>query len=862
MSDGNADSAKPVPVVGQRVVVAGLSGIVRFTGQADFAVGDWVGIELDERAGRNDGEIQGKRYFECPEDHGIFVRPTVVRITDESTGGASGAAKLKASEAASSDSDCDDVPEPAARPTRAKRRLGVSAEDSHEVQKDAETWAPPVYAKSPEERTQLCEIIRTSQDTKLQMMFGNIPEDTCDKVIDAMFMKKVPGGDTVMAEGDVGDNFYIVKSGNFDILKNARDEASGEIKSIKVFQASQGFAFGELALLYNAPRSATIVAAVDSEVWCLERLSFRNLVVRSAQQKFDQCLAFIRQCEIFQELNEDQRASLAEVLEEEEFDTDEAILEQGEKDDKMYILRKGKAVACIQGDQGEVEVMRYSEGDYFGEIALLLGEPRKASVYAETDKTECLYIGRDTFNRVLGPLQSFLERNIEKYQKYQEAVTGANQQEPIEKSVTLSAAGTEEMEVFEGGSTKKNKLVTRKRERSSTQGVDSMAKTENTKDATPTGPEPTSLAEKIAQDFSVDALVKPCDTFVLPNAHFQIFGGLRLGEKFADDKVCVARGKTSSTTDGLDDIYTWSQSSKLKGATSISVICQKGQKSASDPTPNQDNYFALHVGDYGLYGVCDGHGPFGHLVSFRLVQTLPHIVTNSSHFGKDWKACLTESFASAQQDLLSFCDHHKINVEASGAAGSVLVYDGVAVHVAHIGDASVMLGSWNRRDTRLIFGTEDHKPQNPAEKARLEFAGSEVRMVDEESARIYLPGSSFPGLSMSRAFGDTACAGVLQEPEYKQFFLQPQTDEWYVVLASDGIWEFMPFDKVLELSAKKLRLKGPRETVKFLLEASRKRWSHCCGDYCDDITVLLVQWNAPQQQGGSANHSLTVTRPC
>ena len=66
----------------------------------------------------------------------------------------------------------------------------------------------------------------------------------------------------------------------------------------------------------------------------------------------------------------------------------------------------------------------------------------------------------------------------------------------------------------------------------------------------------------------------------------------------------------------------------------------------------------------------------------------------------------------------------------------------------------------------------------------------------------------------------------------------------------------------MELSAKKLRLKGPRETVNFLKGASRKRWAHVCGDYCDDITCMLVQWNA-KDKGATASktsHSLAVSR--
>lgn len=71
-------------------------------------------------------------------------------------------------------------------------------------------------------------------------------------------------------------------------------------------------------------------------------------------------------------MTQDQICSLAEVLEEEEFDDGEAIVEQGEKDDKMFILRSGQAVACIAGEKGEIEVKQYSIlVDCVGIISLL-----------------------------------------------------------------------------------------------------------------------------------------------------------------------------------------------------------------------------------------------------------------------------------------------------------------------------------------------------------------------------------------------------------------------------------------------------------------------------------------------------------
>lgn len=69
--------------MGAKVVVNGdLSGTIRFYGTTSFQTGKWVGVELDEATGKNSGVVQGKRYFECKPNHGVFVRPANVKIID------------------------------------------------------------------------------------------------------------------------------------------------------------------------------------------------------------------------------------------------------------------------------------------------------------------------------------------------------------------------------------------------------------------------------------------------------------------------------------------------------------------------------------------------------------------------------------------------------------------------------------------------------------------------------------------------------------------------------------------------------------------------------------------------------------
>jgi dynactin 1 len=56
----------------------GRPAVVRFAGNTHFAPGEWIGIELEDEGGKNDGSVQGQRYFECKPGHGMFVRRDAV----------------------------------------------------------------------------------------------------------------------------------------------------------------------------------------------------------------------------------------------------------------------------------------------------------------------------------------------------------------------------------------------------------------------------------------------------------------------------------------------------------------------------------------------------------------------------------------------------------------------------------------------------------------------------------------------------------------------------------------------------------------------------------------------------------------
>uniref|UniRef100_A0AAQ5YYJ5 Dynactin subunit 1 n=1 Tax=Amphiprion ocellaris TaxID=80972 RepID=A0AAQ5YYJ5_AMPOC len=89
-SSGTVESGKP-PKIGSIVEVTGKGqrGTVAYIGTTLFASGKWVGVILDEPKGKNDGTVQGKRYFTCEENHGIFVRQSQIQVVEEGSGATS-----------------------------------------------------------------------------------------------------------------------------------------------------------------------------------------------------------------------------------------------------------------------------------------------------------------------------------------------------------------------------------------------------------------------------------------------------------------------------------------------------------------------------------------------------------------------------------------------------------------------------------------------------------------------------------------------------------------------------------------------------------------------------------------------------
>ena len=206
---------------------------------------------------------------------------------------------------------------------------------------------------------------------------------------------------------------YVIESGELDCFRVMKE---GEKPTfLKKYQP--GEAFGELALLYNAPWAATIISCSDAVLYSLDRHTFNFIVKGSAQKKKDSYEAIFKKVGVFSSMDNYERTKLADAVKEWRFKPSEMIIWQGDSGDEFFIVTDGHAKCMMKIDGKEVEVMKYGVGDYFGEVSLLKKEPWAASVVAVTAVT-VVYLDQAMFTWVLGKLEDILKWNMENYKKF------------------------------------------------------------------------------------------------------------------------------------------------------------------------------------------------------------------------------------------------------------------------------------------------------------------------------------------------------------------------------------------------------------------------------------------------------------
>ncbi|KAJ9591965.1 hypothetical protein L9F63_001477, partial [Diploptera punctata] len=190
-----------------------------------------------------------------------------------------------------------------------------------------------------------------------------------------------------------------------------RVEVSRESKYLSTL--APGKVFGELAILYNCKRTATIKAGSDCKLWAIERQCFQTIMMRTGLIRQAEYTDFLKSVPIFKNLPEETLIKISDVLEETFYNEGDYIIRQGARGDTFFIISKGQVkVTMKQPNTVEEKYIRtLQKGDFFGEKALQGDDLRTANIIADDPEgVTCLVIDRETFNQLISSLDEIRTR--------------------------------------------------------------------------------------------------------------------------------------------------------------------------------------------------------------------------------------------------------------------------------------------------------------------------------------------------------------------------------------------------------------------------------------------------------------------
>ena len=270
---------------------------------------------------------------------------------------------------------------------------------------------------------------------------------------------------------------------------------------------------------------------------------------------------------------------------------------------------------------------------------------------------------------------------------------------------------------------------------------------------------------------------------------------------------------------------------------------------------NQDSFLVLqneyNLKDFNIFCVMDGHGVNGHLVSRFTTKYF------SSFFKKNKKmnsSCSSEDqifnrlkkndyeilkrvFRHAERDLEK---NGEIDANFSGTTCVMVFQVGERIICANVGDSRAIMV----KGDKVIPLSFDQKPDDPEESKRIKESGGEISQYEEDGEksgpfRVWQKGEVYPGIAMSRSIGDFIASklGVIPEPKFLEEKIDKDTK--FIVVASDGIWEFLDNNTVKNMVMPFYEKNDPNGACKELIKKSTEFWNQE-DVVVDDITVVVV----------------------
>lgn len=293
----------------------------------------------------------------------------------------------------------------------------------------------------------------------------------------------------------------------------------------------------------------------------------------------------------------------------------------------------------------------------------------------------------------------------------------------------------------------------------------------------------------------------------------------------------------------------------------IASISKGGENPYESIKINQDNLFKTRFNDLFMsyYGICDGHGNSGHLISEFIAKNLPlimykkikslfYLINNNQTEEEQIKAYFSEickqSFEITNKKLIS---NKIINSTLSGSTCiSLLFYKDLLISI-NLGDSRAIMGKFIDNNWTYELLSRDHKPSEIDEALRIQYKNGEIHPYFDESGdfsgpnRIWVKGQGIPGLAITRSFGDLigSTIGVLNEPEIK--FFKYEKENKFIIIASDGLWEYVSCQEAINIVGELYQVNNFNNdnAIVKLFQLAKNRWFEN-QNRSDDISIIII----------------------
>ncbi|XP_039017712.1 protein phosphatase 2C and cyclic nucleotide-binding/kinase domain-containing protein-like isoform X2 [Hibiscus syriacus] len=292
---------------------------------------------------------------------------------------------------------------------------------------NGQVWVPPppAHRKTWEEEAHIEQALHD------HFLFRKLNDSQCHVLLDCMQRVEVQPGDIVVQQGGEGDCFYVVGSGEFEVLATQEDKNGDVPRVLQKYTAEKLSSFGELALMYNKPLQASVRAVTSGTLWALKREDFRGILMSEFSNLSS--LKLLRSVDLLSRLTILQLSHVADSLSEVSFSSGQAIVNRNEALSALYIIQKGQvritfdndllscpSVCSLKSDilkedndqqTGKELSVEKTEGSYFGEWTLLGQQIGSLSAIAVGDVT-CALLTKEKFDSVVGPLRKHSQDDL------------------------------------------------------------------------------------------------------------------------------------------------------------------------------------------------------------------------------------------------------------------------------------------------------------------------------------------------------------------------------------------------------------------------------------------------------------------